>query len=710
MQDVNAPETTEPVPSADRTWGQLFPQLHTTLVLDGRSIVDEPAIGSDVQDLILDCITREIVEHRTAETLRTLLPYTPRHFSDKRLSVGSRGFTCLNRLTDDRTLDGVLARTTREILDVRGVGLGTVNDIVGGLVRLSMLADHSPEPSDALTDRQRELPPAVQQLIDDVTALSRWRRIRNHTEMPLFEIHGDDAAPEQLQEILIRLETLTAQDFPGDPQPSAAESLALFYDGLDDRDKHIFRDRIVAPEPATLQAVADSWGVSRERIRQLETKLLLRVEEFQEFGTPVGDLLASLRAEITPVASLNRLLEVHPELRETLPGVSLLLWQVLDGLDDHIKITDGWAATPDTDVAKANTRQFLAAFADAHGVVDSKSLPTNSLGTDTERHSWLQWCGYEFYRGRILTTTKNLGDHAAAILAVHGEPMAVDDIFASIGKNRSLRSFLNQLGGDPRFTRTTKSDWGLAEWEVEEYGSIRAQIARVLDENDGSMLVDELVEEIATRFGVSPSSVRTYSVSGDFMVEKGIVTRRTIAAAPRKTPEDTRGFYRDGDVWRYSISTNKDHIRGSGFAVPSGVARLFEVEYGSSIELRSRLGAQSLRWKGVQPGCGSIRRFVEDIRAVEGDRLFLEFRDDSTFDVIVAPTKRDDVSALAQALTLTGRADSDRLSDAELVSAMAEALGVPGEDRPRRILSAARARDEESIISLLEQAWVTPPA
>ncbi|MBY6706209.1 hypothetical protein HQ308_05285 [Rhodococcus sp. BP-241] len=696
-----------PDSSTPRTWAGIFPHLTDSLYIDGRSVASESVEESSYSEVLVGQLEREIVDHRPTVPLGILLPSAPRHYTEKRLEVGPRAFTCLNRATDVRTLDGVLTKSVRELLDVRGAGLGTVESIVNALIRVCISGHQDHEVEHAVATATPEHSPAVHQLIDDVQALARWRRVRDQGSTPLFEVPGNEAVPEQLQEVLARLEALTAEDFPGVPEKSASETLALFYDGLDDRDRKIFEDRIISTDPSTLQSVADVWDVSRERVRQLESKLRTRVNELCAFGTPVGDLLASLRAEITPVASLERLLQRHPELRTDVPGCAVPLWQVLDGLDDDIKVTDGWAATPDTEVAKTTTREFLLAFADDNGVVDPKSLPAGSLCAEDELDDWLSWCGYDFFRGRILTSTRNLGDHSVSILSVHGETMSAEDIFSAIGKDRSFRSFLNQLSVDPRVTRVGKTEWALTSWEVEEYGSIRAQIARVLDEHDGTLGMDRLAAEISSRFGVTESSVRTYASMGEFVLEKGVVSRRSVAAVPRKTPEETRGLYRDGSVWRLAIVANKDHLRGSGFAVPSGVARLLGVEYGMSTELHSRLGAQAIRWKGVQPGCGSIRRFLQDLNVVEGERLFLELHDEGMFDIVRAPSLPMNGNPIAAALVWTGRTDVVDQSDPDIIAGLAEALGIPGEDRPRRILSTARGRDETHLIELLESAWVT---
>ena len=49
---------------------------------------------------------------------------------------------------------------------------------------------------------------------------------------------------------------------------------------LEGRELEIFRDRIVADEPVTLQELGDRWSVSRERARQLEKRMVLRLRDY----------------------------------------------------------------------------------------------------------------------------------------------------------------------------------------------------------------------------------------------------------------------------------------------------------------------------------------------------------------------------------------------------------------------------------------------
>jgi RNA polymerase sigma-32 factor len=58
------------------------------------------------------------------------------------------------------------------------------------------------------------------------------------------------------------------------------EHVAEFVEDLDDRDKQIVDERILRDEPRTLQELADEFGISRERVRQLEARLMSRLREY----------------------------------------------------------------------------------------------------------------------------------------------------------------------------------------------------------------------------------------------------------------------------------------------------------------------------------------------------------------------------------------------------------------------------------------------
>ena len=60
------------------------------------------------------------------------------------------------------------------------------------------------------------------------------------------------------------------------------EKIESFKDTLDDRDRRILEERILAEEPLTLVELGETFDVSRERVRQLEARLVKRLRSYME--------------------------------------------------------------------------------------------------------------------------------------------------------------------------------------------------------------------------------------------------------------------------------------------------------------------------------------------------------------------------------------------------------------------------------------------
>ncbi len=80
---------------------------------------------------------------------------------------------------------------------------------------------------------------------------------------------------------------LAASDTDIDDQLSHMESLDILQDNLKDfladlkvRDRDIFKKRLLSEVPPSLQSIADDYGVSRERIRQIEERLLKKLKVY----------------------------------------------------------------------------------------------------------------------------------------------------------------------------------------------------------------------------------------------------------------------------------------------------------------------------------------------------------------------------------------------------------------------------------------------
>jgi len=60
------------------------------------------------------------------------------------------------------------------------------------------------------------------------------------------------------------------------------EHLDQFTADLAERDHRILESRVLSESPKTLQELGEEFGVSRERVRQLEARLVDRLREFMK--------------------------------------------------------------------------------------------------------------------------------------------------------------------------------------------------------------------------------------------------------------------------------------------------------------------------------------------------------------------------------------------------------------------------------------------
>jgi len=58
-----------------------------------------------------------------------------------------------------------------------------------------------------------------------------------------------------------------------------AKELPIFTKSLNDKEKMVLNTRLLSEEPKTLQEVADEFGLTRERVRQIESKLIEKLKK-----------------------------------------------------------------------------------------------------------------------------------------------------------------------------------------------------------------------------------------------------------------------------------------------------------------------------------------------------------------------------------------------------------------------------------------------
>ncbi len=98
---------------------------------------------------------------------------------------------------------------------------------------------------------------------------------------------------------------LPSDDLPVDDQIADQEAkailhdkLMLFRDQLKDKEAVIFDKRLLAEDPMTLQEIGEKFGVSRERVRQIESRLKEKLKAYLEEEIADIDLLQESMIEV----------------------------------------------------------------------------------------------------------------------------------------------------------------------------------------------------------------------------------------------------------------------------------------------------------------------------------------------------------------------------------------------------------------------------
>ncbi|TBT84006.1 hypothetical protein ET989_10105 [Propioniciclava sinopodophylli] len=615
----------------------------------------------------------------------------------------------------DKTLD--------DVLDWRNMGVGTVDALLEFLAAESLAAALR-EPGLGFEDANEwdasdpevvggtaiQVPTKVSAPWSEavhraVEPLARWNALVGHPNAPLLRVSAPVGGPDVVAGVAGR-GLLTAAQLLGDDAVDIADLLEDQLGLLEPREMVILKERMLADDPVTLDQLGQRFDVTRERIRQIETRLRSKLLDFVQQDQALRTLFAVLDSLVGEVTALEDVLQVMPALGRTLATVNQPVWRLLDRLGDSFEVRGGWCVRRTYEEAVGRTKVRLEEAADGNGLVPLTGLrfvqtidPARQARLDEE---WIAACGYPIAAGHVLVRARSLGDWGVAVLALEGEPLEAEAILARIGVERSLGSLRNALALEPRVIRVDRDVFALADWGLEEYGGIRQMIKDQVDAGGGHVLLTDLLEH-AERYAVARSSVIAYASAHPFVCTSGVVQYMPRAAAGNgREPARTKRLFRGDAEWRLRITVTNDHLRGSGFPIPSAAASLVGLQPGQTQLLSATFGEQAVRWTGLQPSLGSIRARLLEMGVGLGEDVFLVLQDDRVFDIRRAerPTGRP----LLDAARLTGSRLQRDSSDHEITFHLAQAVQAEGALGMEALRGVYFQRGDEDVAALLLDA------
>ena len=400
----------------------------------------------------------------------------------------------------------------------------------------------------------------------------------------------------------------------------------------------ILQQRLFRRQQATLAALGELQGVTRERVRQVELKLKQRIEA--RLGRLVRIVAGAVAERVDPIARPEevdgQLLAVFEDRDHA--AVPLACRMLRDRL--------GYRSKGDLELNEAAVRTVteLRSLAreqqDDAGLLDEEALQSRLADPSWKEH-WdmlIEASGFHRIDGLLALRNTKKARVKAAVLNI-GKVAPKEEIAARCGlpQQRTV-SYLSAL---PSVARADRTRWGLTEWIDDVYEGVANEILQRIDEDGGATRVERVMDELPRLFGATEATVRAYLGAPQFEVRNGWVRRADLSSV-RLRPLDDAIDGRDerGRPW-WSFQVKADYFKGYSLAgLPPEIARELGCPPNGSIEVRLAEPPDcrplSLNWRLTSltgPDLGYLSRPLERLSAQPGERVRLILRGDGSVEL-----------------------------------------------------------------------------
>ncbi|MFF4147466.1 hypothetical protein ACFY0A_40645 [Streptomyces sp. NPDC001698] len=496
-------------------------------------------------------------------------------------------------------------------------------------------------------------------------------------------------------------------------------ALAPLTSDWDKRQLAVAAARTFGPSRMSLEMLGEQFGVSRERVRQIQVDLEKKLQLWlhSDSGQPFFGHLLAVQERLGPVATEEQLRALHPAHERTIPALNAPMWQVIASLLPERTWTSGWLIQGDLDERLEHTRVQLTQHckSSAPAWADIVDLLAHQGIHEAAAQKWIHAVkGFRVIDGHLLPWGRSISDRAEAVLTLVGNPLSMDDLQARLDDGTTLASLRNQIQSDDRFLRRDRDLYGLRRWGGIEYLGIREMIIREIESAGGEAKVEDIVTALCAQFDVSEKSIHTYLAASEFdRFQRGWVRVAAPAATgvadyqPRRDVAQTRRCFQTGHgTWWYRLDVNGEHLRGSGFPIPAGFAAHLGLAPGGRVELSHDAGTTQLAWRN-QSTCGSLRPLLEQMEAVNGDHVFLTAKDGHLKALRLASEGELTLTDTQRALRLM--ALSGQIAEKDMPHVLGQRIGLENATTMDEVLAHLRIRGDKDILELLSRQYEPAP-
>lgn len=435
-------------------------------------------------------------------------------------------------------------------------------------------------------------------------------------------------------------------------EPVLAKQLASLLDTVDPEHLAIYLRRINPIDPPILQSIADEFGLTRERIRQIHARVekdiaaaLQKSESerlcwtFEEIGLRLGTHFpVSQMGAIPEVQAIEDSLLLAAAISggpELAPGITPNR-EMARGLCLHLageyRVVGEWASRGPNS-ATASAKPLLDLVRERRIIDLARAVRFLGDRGFCEPAALLYVHSAKQLRvndGLVYWWKGDIAMEAAAILRRLDRPATARELLGLLEGSRTIRTLRNALYKDPAITRVSKTEFALTEWGHHEYGGISDEIVSFIQSHGGDAVLAEMVSDIAARFKVAEGSVMSYAFAPRFVIESGRVRVRS-ATEPFEiqSPQPLREagvFAASEDEWVYAVLVSQDTLRGSGRILSTHLAWELGIRPDSAIKFDFGDGLEAvISWplQSFTAHIGSIREIAASLGARLNDRLLL---------------------------------------------------------------------------------------
>ena len=525
------------------------------------------------------------------------------------------------------------------------------------------------------------------------------------------ETDGTTAARvERAPTTMPRRTDVPEQDRPSPERPtrSYVHELETHLSSDDERRRAVAVRRVFSRTPETLDSLGESFGVTRERIRQIHKQIRedLRARLEGPEGAFTAAHLRSLTTALGTATPLKAFWNLDPGHRHLIPSLGLPVGEILLALLPEHRVAGDWIVTGASAslaerFSEELSRRIVLPLHEATALLLDGGVPSEHTG------AWLETLPRtRIMDGHLVLWGRNLPDKAFAVLSLAGRPLHFDELVERVGGDFNESGFRERVHGDERIVRRDRRLFGLRSWGGREYLGLEETIRRELERAGGEMAVSDLVERITGWFDVTENSIRAMASGSAFArpapgrvaLPGTVPDHATAPYRPKRTVERTRRCFRCPDgVWWLRVDLNGEHLRGSGFPIPSGFAAWIGMRPGHRLPVRIGDRDSVAAWKN-QPLMNSIRPLLLAEEARVGDHAFITLAEGR---LLCRVHRHDPAPAdpLAHALSLAGLPDP--VSGTEGLTLLTRAVGLPEATAPDHLLAHLADRGDHDLLAAL---------